>query len=1373
MTTVRGLLGLFVFLMAIASAGASELSVSGRAVDASGRPIPEAEVLLLPAGDPVTKARLEIEGKLPDAAARGKTDAQGYFEILAPSAGLFHLRISGKGFVPVEHELYPLLESVELADATLRADSGLTVRVTGADGKGIFGATVRLAPPRSRFRGTDDLGWRSASRAGVAGEDGSVRLPCNEGEPLLVTASVPGFLVAERRNVRGTSTTLRLERGSERAITVAGPDGKPVAGALVATVETGHPLGFSDASGGLKVPVPPRGSLRVAIRTADGCSADGTLFPAPEPKAAARRFVLDPVQSLAGRVIDAESRRPLANAWVWRAGAPWAGVPTDASGRYSLLAAPGKRIEIVAGATGYLPAEPMVTRPEGRELRGPAIALRPAASIEGTVVDPTGAPVRGAKVSVDPRQAGGARMIIRMGAAPEPDAVTSSRGRFRIPAVDPEPAYDLRVRAAGFASASREIVGLDPRKPLRGLRIELSKGQRIVGRIVDREGRPVPDAEVTVRTARRSGGPPGFMALDEASSQDSASAFSDDSGRFGVGGLQAGTFDVSVRRSGFARRSVAGFEVKKGPDPADLGDLVLEAGESISGVVADPQGLPIEGVEVSRPERSGAPFFMARSRANESQPADAVTGPDGWFVIRDLKPGEAVELSFHRAGYVARNESGIGVPPPEPIRVTLQPASKVSGTVLDPDRKPVPAADVHLTRSRMSGGGGTVIKMMMREDATADDTGRFVFEGVEPGTISLSATAPGWQEARLDSVEVPNGADVDGIEIPLEPGAVVTGRVLGPDGRPAIGAEVNVVRDDADPMRFRGNPTDGDGRYRIEGVEPGKISVEATHDEYTRAVKDLEARPGANVLDLILGGGAEASGVVVDPSGMPVPGAWVRLAHPGRDWGGPEATAGGDGSFRFAGVGEGDWAVFAGKRGYAPSNGEVKFTIEGQPVSGLRVSLPPGGAIVGRITGVEPDRMAQVSVRGFGSRGEGFATGTPDREGAYRLDDLGPGRWVVTASIEASGERASGEAVLEAGAGEARLDLAFGQGLTLSGRAVHADAPVQDAVLFVQGEDVNHSGSGRTDRDGRFTVKGLEPGTYRVNLRQWDTGLSYSENVEVKGDREVLLDVPTARIAGTVVDAADRQPLAGVAITLAPPVRAVGEPSVLTGRGATTDLAGRFEIADLGDGEWTLTASRKGYAAETAPVVVQSGRGPSALRLDLEPTEGLTIEARLVSGRVPEEVTLVVLDPGGRPIARGSYATGENGRVRLSTVPPGAWEVIASAAGSGTATVRATAPGPPVPVVLPPACTLRISVPALAGTSVAATAVIRDSDGRPFRSLAWFSDPVAEWRIRGGETEIDSLPPGSWRVTVTAADGRKWEGVATTSPGAPASVALE
>jgi hypothetical protein len=123
--------------------------------------------------------------------------------------------------------------------------------------------------------------------------------------------------------------------------------------------------------------------------------------------------------------------------------------------------------------------------------------------------------------------------------------------------------------------------------------------------------------------------------------------------------------------------------------------------------------------------------------------------------------------------------------------------------------------------------------------------------------------------------------------------------------------------------RMRGPVSDGDGRYRIEGLEPGALSIEATHPDYVRTVKDIDARAGVNVVNLDLGGGSEVSGRVLDAEGAPVAGAWVRLAPKGREWGGPDTTSAADGSFQIKGTTDGEYALSAGKQGYASSRGEV------------------------------------------------------------------------------------------------------------------------------------------------------------------------------------------------------------------------------------------------------------------------------------------------------------------------------------------------------------------------------------------------------------------------------------------------------------------
>ncbi len=267
--------GVILCLATFCTSRAAEIPITGRALGGSGKPIPEADVMLLRAVDPITKARLDLEGKLPDAVARGRTDVEGHFEINAPDAGLYSVRIEAPGFVAVEHRLVPLLEPADLPDAELAQDVGLTVRATVENGRPLSGATARISPPRPRF-GPVPPSWVPAARLGRTAKDGAVRMARGESEPLVLTVTAAGYLLEDRRNVRGTSAAFRLKAGVGRRIQVGSPDGRPVEGALVSAPDTLHPLGTTDARGSLVVSVPPAGSARVAVFASDATTAGST-----------------------------------------------------------------------------------------------------------------------------------------------------------------------------------------------------------------------------------------------------------------------------------------------------------------------------------------------------------------------------------------------------------------------------------------------------------------------------------------------------------------------------------------------------------------------------------------------------------------------------------------------------------------------------------------------------------------------------------------------------------------------------------------------------------------------------------------------------------------------------------------------------------------------------------------------------------------------------------------------------------------------------------------------------------------------------------------------------------------------------------------
>jgi carboxypeptidase family protein len=1361
----------FVFALAAAlqaaSGSSTPLRVSGRVVAPGGAPLVGAKLELWELEDPLDAARTRAQGGESRPAASAATDREGRYALDAPRAGAWMVHLDATGFVPAEWPLQPLVDSIELDDLQLDPDAGVQVRVVDARGAPVPSASIVAESVRDRF------GWRGVAprtRRALTGADGTVRLPRGDRESLDLSVASERCAIGELESQRGTAATLRVSPGFPATIEVVAADGARVAGADLFLGDALFPAGPTDGEGRRKITLPNGAPLAISALAGDGRRArkvvDATTAPPTQPI----RVALTDRQLLVGRVIDAQTRRPVPDAVVWDTRAKAAFASTDAAGAFTLAGELGRLLAISAAAPGYLPSEAYEVSllDDGRP--GPSLVLAPGAAVEGSVVDGDGREVAGADVTLAERRAPGGMIRIGIGGPRSlPRARTDAKGKFRISSIDPEKSWELHARASGFAEGTQPLSALEPYRTKAGVRVALSRGRGIAGSVTDKDEAVLPGAIVrATKAAPAEGGRMIRMIGPGSPDEKPIEATTGDDGRFLVAGLPDGKFDLEIKRRGYAPRKLPSIEVGSKAETVDVGAIVLAPGETLNGHVRDRAGAPIEGAEIVVREAQAGPVFMTGAFAAASQAPDAVTDGAGFFSAADLSAERRYAIDVKRRGYIAGGLPNVDLSRGEPVDIVLAPASDIGGRVVDAKRQGVPGARVMLERMRTIELGGSAMRTIMVNDSVADAEGKFVFEDQEPGSISLSASAPGYQEAKLDDLAIPAGEDVTNLVLPLPQGSIVEGRVLGPDGRAAIGATVRALSGAAE--EGPGGPgragVDGEGYYRLDGLAPGPVSIEATHEDLPRVVRDIELREGRNALDLAFSGGTEVSGIVRDDAGNGVAEAAVSLVPAGRTWGGNDARTASDGSFRFLGVTPGSYRARADAQGFASGQLGTTLEVTDQPLSGLQIALSRGGSIAGTIRGVEAQQLADVSIEARGGTGS-FGSAAPDYRGQYRVEHLTPGRYSVQARLGSTGRQASGEVTVEADA-DARLDIEFGSGVTLSGVARAGDAPIPGATLFVEGKDVDDEGMTRTDDAGRFVLEGLDPGTYRVDLHDFVAGLEHSETVALATSREIVLRLPANRIAGTVVDSSDRQPLAGVTLALTPSGAGAGSP-----RAATTDIEGRFSLASVPDGEFRLSASRKGYAAQTTTVAVTNAKSVEDVRLALDATEGLVLEVRLPSGAVPSEVQVAVLDPAGSPLVTGHYTTGENGSVRLSSVPPGEWTLLVSAPGAATSSVRVRAPAPKVQIALRPATSLAVEIPQLAGSNTVATAHVRDAAGTPFRTLGWSGTLRAEWPVAGGKIEFGSLPPDTWTVDVATSDGRKWSGTATTTPAAKASLVLD
>jgi RNA polymerase sigma-70 factor (ECF subfamily) len=744
----------------------------------------------------------------------------------------------------------------------------------------------------------------------VSAADGSfaVRLRPGVTVDLRVTAEGRGEAFLLERSA-GDEVDVVLEAAARLTVRVATADGAPVAGAklLVARLGTGLVIdrrGETDAAGECAFPSLAPGPAGVLAAHDLHGIATGDRIDLAAGETRVVDLAMPERPDLRVIVTDAATGRPVPGAVVTDIFPSLRSVRTGEDGRFVLPALGIPPMEyVLVFAPGYRMA---AKRPRPGWLD---IALEPAVTCEGRVVDANGAPIAGARVSWLAEDGG----VVMRGRSLGISGTSGEDGRFRLEGAGGATGSGrLHVTAPGHG----RYLGPPPAGD-----VVLTPPGSISGVVTDRAGKPRPGAGVELRTA---GAVRGLPLLCRTT----------DGGRFTFVDLPGGDYTLST----FVMGETPDRVTVNLPEGADVTGVRLPppADGTLTVIVSDDAGRPVEGARV-----------YARTRAMPSVLTDA----DGRATFTGL-PGGALGVAIgaerpeHR--FEPKEVRDLRADGRE-VRVTVVNQAAVEGRILDPDGAPFAGARV--------GARPTGPDAPQKAD-NADGEGRFRFlypagtvvdlevngARIDPSTHHPRSRLP-FRGERL-SVTAP--ASYVTIETERVDSVGLTVRVLDPDGRPVAGAWVAATAKTLGQQE----PTGPDGiaafpalppaehEIRVWSATPGDLPPEALDPE------PFTATPGGPEVVARFRRGKLVTGVVVDPEGRPA----ARLQVSALDGRKPVSFRATDEEGRFAlpVPGPGPYRIHAigddadGHRltalveGVEPGGKPLRITLVRRPTSGPR-----------------------------------------------------------------------------------------------------------------------------------------------------------------------------------------------------------------------------------------------------------------------------------------------------------------------------------------------------------------------------------------------------------------------------------------------------
>lgn len=554
---------------------------------------------------------------------------------------------------------------------------------------------------------------------------------------------------------------------------------------------------------------------------------------------------------------------------------------------------------------------------------------------------------------------------------------------------------------------------------------------------------------------------------------------------------------------------------------------------ALSGVVEDEQGLPIAAATVSllnaRPSPLGSEDAFLLRGVEPPKPYQKVeTDAQGAFRFERLDPDKPWSLVVTHPRYL-RFESPTVIPIPEggewADKITLQLGLTCSGFVRDAQTKqPILGATLVVESamaqsSRRKSGG--------RMEAKTDAQGAYVFHntGLAPQQARiLTVSAPGYAtqvinnfamaalgepETRFKNVQGQGKQRSKEQDFELERERTISGRVVLPDRRGAVGFEVEAMNQSGTIGSIGRAVTVENGEFLIDGLAEGIYLVRVIGAKSYDAAPLQRIEAGSTNILLELFEQGSVVGRVLDPAGRPMTRFTVKARTSnelskafGAVMAQKNVKDSKDGSFELSGLPEGAYIIEASAEGYASSFSDPFDAMQGATTTDIVVRMSEGGTLVGQVLdagtgqGIAGAEVATLDNNYIeGDLFELFSALEPtaltkakvftDDDGRFRIERMTPGEYQVQIKVRGFSPLATNDvSVIDGQVTELPVQR-LGRGARIVGVVLGTDGgPLAGATVQLSPADPNQihgHRQTRSDGQGRFVLENARPGTYELS----------------------------------------------------------------------------------------------------------------------------------------------------------------------------------------------------------------------------------------------------------------------------------------------------